>query len=417
MPKEHDGRSILFISALDFKEKSIQVIRKTPEAYVQAGWDVRYIVARDTTNRGNYFYENEINLPGMDVERVNWPLQRLRDVAQGRWLLYAITRLAGLLVVLQLAMRAARSFRSEPADVIYGYEMHGVLAARLMRFLGVGRKAKFVTRFQGTWLMDILEKKQWMRFCANIDQIIALRSECDLAIMTDDGTRGDQALRRLGSPALPKLCFWVNGTDTPSTILDKWAIRAALDIPACMTMLVSVSRLEKWKRIDRGIELAARLHHSGAKVAYVVVGEGTEGMQLRKAASDAGVADQIKFVGGVPQQEVFNYLNAADFFVSMYDLSNVGNPLLEAIRLRKIIVTLNNGDTGRWIQHGANGLIYDVTADLIPNASNDILRAVEDKAWRKNLLEGVDTLARERLWTWKERLEEEVSHVEQLIHS
>jgi len=32
---------------LDFKEKSIQVIRKTPEAYIEAGWDVHYVVARD----------------------------------------------------------------------------------------------------------------------------------------------------------------------------------------------------------------------------------------------------------------------------------------------------------------------------------------------------------------------------------
>lgn len=70
-------RKILFLSALDFKEKSIQVIRKTPEAYVAAGWDVRYIVARDTTRRGNYSYEREINPDGVRIERFAWALTGL----------------------------------------------------------------------------------------------------------------------------------------------------------------------------------------------------------------------------------------------------------------------------------------------------------------------------------------------------
>ena len=47
----------------------------------------------------------------------------------------------------------------------------------------------------------------------------------------------------------------------------------------------------------------------------------------------------------------------------MYTSTNVGNPLLEAIRHNKIIVTLNNGDTGDWIKHRVSGLIYDVDDD------------------------------------------------------
>lgn len=410
-------RSILFISALDFKDRSIQVIRKTPEAYVRAGWKVCSIVARDTAERGNYFYESEINPPGIEVERFSWPLACFRNLARGRWALYVFTRLAGMIVVLQLAMRAARRFRSEPYDIIYGYEFHGVLAARLMRLFGVGVNAGLVTRFQGTWLMEVLEKKQWLRLCANIDQVVAIRTKSDLTIVTDDGTRGDQAFQRLGSPALRNFRFWVNGTDTPSGIQGRDITRASLGIADTTTMLISVSRLEGWKRIDRGIALTEHLHRSGANVTYAVVGEGSEGARLKMVAAEAGVSEQVKFFGGVPQGEVFNYLNAADFFVSMYDLSNVGNPLLEAIRLRKIVVTLNNGDTGRWIQHGQNGLIYDVTADLIQSASRDIMRAIQDSAWRETLTQGVDALAKDRLWTWEERLNKEVADVEELIKS
>jgi len=409
-------KKILFISALDFKEKSIQVIRKTPEAYAQAGWCVRTIVARDTTRRGNYFYEDEINPPGVIVERFSWPLARLRNLARGRWLSYAINRLAGTIVIFQLAFRAARSVYHEPADIIYGYEIHGVLAARIMRLFRVGRGLPFVTRFQGTWLMEVFEKKQWIRLCANIDQIIALRSKCDLAIMTDDGTRGDQVLKRLRSPATKNLRFWVNGTDLPPDGLSKSAVRSDLGIPATSVMLISVSRLEGWKRIDRGIALTAQLRSLGVKAVYVVVGEGAEAERLRNMASEAGVAQYVKFLGGVPQSEVFSYMNAADFFISMYDLSNVGNPLLEAIRLGKIVVTLNNGDTARWIKHGENGLIYDISSETIQCASIDIKRAVDDGAWRDTLTKGVNALAARKLWTWSDRLSEEVADVEKLAY-
>jgi len=70
-------KSILFISALDFKEKSIQVIRKTPEAYVKAGWQVHYVVARDNSKYGNYFYEERININGINTIRISYPLSKI----------------------------------------------------------------------------------------------------------------------------------------------------------------------------------------------------------------------------------------------------------------------------------------------------------------------------------------------------
>ncbi len=72
-------KNILFISALDFKEKSIQVIKKTPVYYVKNGWDVIYIVLRDNSKHGNYFYEKEIFLEGVKLYRIYLPLTNLID--------------------------------------------------------------------------------------------------------------------------------------------------------------------------------------------------------------------------------------------------------------------------------------------------------------------------------------------------
>lgn len=407
-------KKILFLSALDFKERSIQIIRKTPEAFVNTGWSVRYIVARDALEQGNYAYEQEINPAGVRIERFGWPFIGLRNATRSRWLLYILTRLAGLFVVFKLARRGAKALRREPADIIYGYEVHGVLALKLLRVFGAAGNAKTVHRFQGTCITEMFEKRQYTRRLANMDQLIALRDICDLVIMTNDGTKGDEALIKAGSKAF-KTKFWVNGTDEPRNLSPARELREGLTIANDVVMLLSVSRLASWKRIDRGLEIAAKLKELGVAYRYVIVGGGSERRALRNLANELGIANQVTFTGPVPQAEIFNYMNAADIFLSTYDMSNVGNPLLEAIRMGKIIVTLNNGDTGRWITHEENGFIYEVSDDLPDAASRDIARLLTDSHLADRIGNGVRDLARSRLWTWEDRMKAEVMEVEALL--
>ncbi|WP_160745118.1 glycosyltransferase family 4 protein [Croceibacterium soli] len=408
------SKKILFLSALDFKEKSIQVIRKTPEAFRDAGWEVRYIVARDNLPRGNYGYEAEINPAGIRVERFAWPLARLRNTQAGRALSYVWTKIASLAVVLQLALRGAQALRREAADVIYGYEVQGVLAARLLKMVGASGGALVVHRFQGTSVTEMLEGRQRVRQLVNLDQILALRSACDLVIMTDDGTKGNEALRRVGSRAA-NLRFWVNGADEPKELQPTQEFRRRLGVGPDELVLVSVSRLAGWKRVDRGLAIAEELKRLGVAFVYLVVGGGSEYERLERLSRDLGIADQVIFTGPVPQSDVYDYMNAADVFISTYDMSNVGNPLLEAIRMGKLIVTLRNGATGDWITHGQSGLIYDPSQDISQVAASDIARLVRDAAWADELRKGVRAVARERLWTWRDRMNAEVSDVEMLL--
>lgn len=81
----------------------------------------------------------------------------------------------------------------------------------------------------------------------------------------------------------------------------------------------------------------------------------------------------------------------------------------------RIVVTLNNGDTGRWIKHKKNGLIYDTSDKFIEIVGKDIAHLVSSHVDREKLSAGVRQLAHERLWTWQERMAEEVKNVDELI--
>lgn len=410
-------KKILFLSALDFKDKSIQVIRKTPETYVKAGWEVHYVVARDDSKHGNYFYEKAFDCDGVKTYRFKWPLQSLRDRVISRIPLLLLTKLISWLVVVKLAWVGVKVLRNVDIAVVYGYELHGVLAMNLLRLCSLNKNLKKVSRFQGTFLNDMLEAKQYDRIFFNLDLCLALRLPSDLCIMTNDGTQGNKAVEKIAPNNLKVLKFWVNGVDYHNYENQQvLAIQDSLQLEGKVVFL-SISRLVNWKRVDRAIKVFSILKdkYGSKQFKYLIVGEGQERASLEELVKALGLSDYVQFIGSIPNSSVRNYLQVADYFVSTYDASNVGNPLLEAMRANKIIFTLNNGDTGSWIQHRINGFIYDLEEDFFTAMAKDMHEVIHDDKLRANLIDGVKKTAATQLWTWEERFNSEIDAVEGLF--
>jgi glycosyltransferase involved in cell wall biosynthesis len=414
---------VLFLSALDFKAKSIQVIRKTPEAYARRGWQVKYIVGRDTSRYGNYGYEEILDPPCLDVERFHWPFVSLRDRTRGV-LRVLLTRLAIWVTVLRLAIRGLRAARAEgPYDLIYGYESQGVLAAALVRLalfiFPHHRKTRYVSRFQGTVLEPIIKDRRYFELLKKWDAVLAGFLPCDLSIMTDDGTHGLSFLRRIRTRA-KAICFWPNGADPPSRVAAPvdWE---RLGVRPDDRVILCVSRLVGWKRLDRAIRCLARIldrapsPEQARAVKLVVVGGGEQMPEYCRLAEALGLGKQVTFVGPVPHDAVAAYFDRADYFFSFYDLSNVGNPLLEAIRHHKIVFTLRNGATGDWIEDGTNGFLFEPDDATLPDRVAEAFWGAEaDPAQRARIRSGVQALESRRLWTWDQRLTAEIDRVETL---
>jgi len=394
------------------------VIRKTPEAFVAAGWKVTYIVVRDYSKAGNYYYEPEINPAGVNVIRIPMPLAKARGKAKSHLWRTILSQIAGLRAIKQLS-REARKFLSEnKVDVFYGYEVHGVCAVKRYRFWhGIG-KMKIISRFQGTWMSSYIREKRWLKKWLNFDDVFALKAKADLAIMTNDGTDGDFAMKKLRSKALHNLKFWVNGVDNLKMAAPEYQdLNEKYNPDGIKLVLCSISRLESWKRVDRILNTVKSLVHDKGftNFVYLMIGEGGLKTEYEKFVKDHNLEEYIKIIGAVPNTEVKKYLNFADVFLSTYDLSNVGNPLLEAIRCNKIIFTLNNGSTAEWVKHEENGFIYDIDEKLHQRIAEDIIRIADDEALRQNIINGVQKLEQDKLWTWKERMDAEVNAVEELL--
>jgi glycosyltransferase involved in cell wall biosynthesis len=392
---------------------------RTLRAYGERGHRVSFVAPTIGANRsspdGRLRDERPAvvpDIPGVSFERFHLPtLQESRLPLPGpvakadQKLRYA------LLYPVLAARRAERVLEEDAVDVLYAYEVHGALAARLLR-----RRWRLptVARFQGTVMHPAL--KSPLTRLRKYEEVLALRLPADLCIMTNDGTRGDEVLARLNPGATAKLRFWRNGLDLdrlgPAGPEERVERRRALGLPPGAFVLLTASRLAAWKRVDRAVAALPRILRSLPDAVLLVVGDGEERANLEQLARELGVATSVRFVGAVPQERVLDYMHAADVLLGLADLSNVGNPLLEAMSCGLPVVAVDAGETRDLIHDGETGrLLASGNAKVVARA---VVALADDASERRRLGAGARRYAEEHFWTWEARLEAELEEVERL---
>jgi glycosyltransferase involved in cell wall biosynthesis len=289
--------------------------------------------------------------------------------------------------------------------LVYGYEIYGVPVARRAadRF-----DVPMIARYQGT-LMSVRRHERLARLRYH-KHLAALRTPADLVIMTDDGTQGDHVLSRLGHPA-DRVRFWMNGVsrDIATSPVTGDEVRGELGIGKDAPVLLTVSRLSHWKRVDRAIDVAAALRERGLPVELVVVGSGPEESRLREHAAASGGAGHVRFVGGVERDRLAGFYRMADVLLSLYDYSNLANPVLEAMVLGVPVVALGTGGTANLVRDGENGTLVTSTATAdVADATERLLR--EPQAARA-LGERAASWAKGGLWDWDARMSAELDEL------
>lgn len=123
------------------------------------------------------------------------------------------------------------------------------------------------------------------------------------------------------SPAIPTLVL-PNGIDSAELL-------AAQPLPQIngQIILLAVGRLEAYKQFDR---LIAAMPHLPAHYRTVIIGVGPDHKRLAELAADLGVADRVRLLGQVAQDDLLAWYRSASVFVSMSQHEAFGITLLEA---------------------------------------------------------------------------------------
>jgi len=399
------SKRILVISALNVwsmgNKRGAQSLYQTLWGYAKRGWEVHFLTA--APGPAGLLEKNIIvhrfSSPGLTNANSRSLLDKGFSILIGNFLPF-------ILLGVHLGLRLERRFRF---DLFYGYTMHGVPVASI---LGRLLKRPVITRFQGTKTYPHMATVLGRIRVRN--HLLAMKMPTDLMIMANDGTRGDEVARMLHIPE-EKFRFWINGLSVYEDLEVVYPVhfKAENGIPEHTRIILSVSRLVHWKRVDRLIQAICEVVSQTSDVLFIVLGDGPERPHLEALVDELGVGAFVRFEGAVPHKKVMQFMEVCDVFVSLYDLSNVGNPLLEAMSCGCCVVTLNTGDTGDFVRNGETGMLLEVE-DLgrLPNVLNELLSSSE---LCSRLGQNAASYARQHFWTWDQRMDAEVSLAETLL--
>src|SRR5690606_13243836 len=111
--------------------------------------------------------------------------------------------------------------------------------------------------------------------------LCAYGTPADITIMTNDGTRGAEVLRRFNNTS-KKTLYWRNGVNKVpmSLISQRSELRDRFNFDKDFIFL-TVSRLVNWKKVDRAIEGFSIFQKNHPNSKLVIIGDGVELTNLK----------------------------------------------------------------------------------------------------------------------------------------
>ncbi len=354
------------------------------------------------------YFKLELLAPGQDPQIQNLRFHPLRDAWFQR--LKSLPLVGHLFnyfyfVYLWWKVKSIVSKQQIKPDVIY---MAGPWMSLIGSSLNRNKKALLVNRYYGTSIPLHYPKnlKNRLRYALKIR---GYRQSGDLVIMTNDGTRGEEFLRNLGCPP-EKIRFWANGIHFLENSIDREQARklaaARWAIPSGSPLLLTVSRLASWKRVDRAILLLEQIIPSHPKALLLVAGDGEQRNTLEQLVQKKGLTGHVLFTGSLSREDLNLVYPASDVFISLYEHSNAGNPLFESMVHGCCVYTYGSPEVREYLDDASAVLIKpgapdaDALADILNNPQKRI--AIGKKAREK---------VSDKLQSWDERINMELQEI------
>lgn len=200
-----------------------------------------------------------------------------------------------------------------------------------------------------------------------------------------------QGLRQLALAFMPQVEI---GVIPNAVYTDRFYPREQMKLSQPLKAL-TVCRLISRKQIDLLIESVAKAKKLDIEVELTIVGEGNLMNCLQKLAGKLDLAEQVRFAGRVPYEQMPQVYRDSDFFVMASEHEGMSNAMLEAMASGLPIITTRCEGVQELIAD--NGIVLDeASADSIAAA---IKQLANDEQGYKTMC----TAARNRaqIFDWK----------------
>ncbi|MFN3900082.1 MAG: glycosyltransferase family 4 protein [Alishewanella aestuarii] len=300
-------------------------------------------------------------------------------------------------------------------DVICCYEINGCIASVWLK--KIFRIPVFI-KLQGTALggqLDLIGNEKFNKvFSIDIAEI--KRSIIfDLAIMTNDGTRGDVVLKHYGFP-VDKIFFLNNGIDSRFENAIKKSSPVFKNEKLKSINVCSVSRLTSWKRVDLILEVISEVRKI-IEISYTLIGIGDEdeSQAILKLIKKLNLEGNVTFIRGATTDEVIKVISNSDFLISINRFTNVSNPVFEALYIGVPVITISQSEFSDVLGPGMESCLFVEDSDRVA-----LIREVVDKITRivpesYNALTKNTENFRNYFPTWEVRSDRELAKIARIL--
>jgi glycosyltransferase involved in cell wall biosynthesis len=265
--------------------------------------------------------------------------------------------------------------------------------------------------------VEHLQRSWWQMFQSSPLEVLTHNLPKRFMIITNDGTKGDVVNRRCCLfKRLYDFNFWLNGVDKRIGTVNEGA--GARDILTRQGMnvdfkfLLYPARYDPWKRQDLAIEIVTRMNQRGIKPLQLLccghVYDQKYFGSLVEKVNEKHMNDLVKLSGALPKDELRILYREALATFSLYDLSNLGNVLIEAAAEGAVLIVRNDGTTEFVIKHGETGFLVKDPSEAVAV----ILSLLSDPDKHREISDRIKRLADELFETWDQRSDREVELIE-----
>ncbi|MFP4522977.1 MAG: glycosyltransferase [Candidatus Woesearchaeota archaeon] len=381
-------KKILFVYDKNINLNKISVLYQTPKIYSENGFDVHVICEKPINKKLKNKCKN--------VRFKTYSPARLNKKITNKYLLFLKFKIEDRINRNKLK----KKIKKENFDIIYLMGVNSILAGKKIK-----DKQK-VHRFFGTWDLYESIKKNKKKRILYFETIKAMGLKNNLTILTNDGTDSDKIynIKNKG-----KYLFLINGVDNKISKKKKRKKEKKKKI------FLGISRLVNIKKPEKLIYIAKEYKKLNKNFKLIILGDGPERKKLEKIINKKKLETEVILKGKVDNEVVQNYLNQADLIISTYDVSNLGNPFLEAMNAEKPIFTFENNELKKIIKHKKNGFIYENKSSNYKVIAKDINKYLENNKFQEEMKKNIKKTKKEIIITWEERIKKEIKEVKKLL--
>ncbi len=269
-----------------------------------------------------------------------------KKVMLRKWFSFVLNYLINIYYVVYCTLKYHRTLVN--TDAIIGYEADNAFAAKLLSVL-FGKK--YINKYQGTVLKgvernvsDAIKYYPILYFGIN---------KSDLCLMVNDGTDGRYWA---GVRGCENIYFEPHGVAKSDYENNKVTNRISSLIANKNDKLLIFNNASSsnWKRVDRVVNILEKVEPKIRDKLHVYsTFFGSDLELIKELAVRKGVNNHISFVHGFNHLECNQLLRACDLLIMTNDMSNLGNPVLEAAYYSIPFMTIDDNSLDGVINDGS----------------------------------------------------------------